>query len=250
MFHSFLFRDIDWVNQAKIFPGETFDMSKSSPFGRTQSQEMIEKWSGQQDFSKQLSLLKDLYDAKLFFIDQKLKDLLYLYNSKELGESTIVILTGDHGEAFMEHGQMGHGDSVFDEAHRFPLFIKFPGQRDSHRINTQVHLGAFKDLWENVMDGFSTQENAVSAMTSSALNKKIVLRNCKGDLLAFRKNNETKFILDARNNRKHLFNLVLDPKEKRDLFSIQKTQAEELENELLSSDLKFRSQLHTNCHSF
>lgn len=42
-----------------------------------------------------------------------------------LNAATIVV-TGDHGEEFWEHGDYGHGHTMFDEVVRVPLFIRAP----------------------------------------------------------------------------------------------------------------------------
>jgi arylsulfatase A-like enzyme len=42
-------------------------------------------------------------------------------------EHAIVLLTSDHGEAFGEHGVIGHGTGVWDDQAMVPLFIRGPG---------------------------------------------------------------------------------------------------------------------------
>lgn len=42
-------------------------------------------------------------------------------------ERAIVLLTSDHGEAFGEHGVIGHGTGVWDDQALVPLFIRGPG---------------------------------------------------------------------------------------------------------------------------
>jgi arylsulfatase A-like enzyme len=66
--------------------------------------------------------------------DQALGDLLRGLESRGLLESTLVIVTGDHGEAFGEHGRTNH-QSVYEEDLRVPLLLinrrLFHGERDS-----------------------------------------------------------------------------------------------------------------------
>jgi arylsulfatase A-like enzyme len=40
-------------------------------------------------------------------------------------DNTLVVITSDHGEEFMEHGQIGHLQQ-FEEVLRVPLIIRFP----------------------------------------------------------------------------------------------------------------------------
>ena len=46
----------------------------------------------------------------------------------QLLENTIVILVGDHGEEFMEHGFWGHNSTFVDEQIRTPLVIYVPNK--------------------------------------------------------------------------------------------------------------------------
>ena len=47
--------------------------------------------------------------------------------ANHLLDSTIVILTGDHGEEFMEHGRWGHNSAFTEEQVRTPLVLWVPG---------------------------------------------------------------------------------------------------------------------------
>src|SRR5690606_16414384 len=38
-----------------------------------------------------------------------------------------IIVTSDHGEEFGDHGGFWHGDTLYDEQLRVPLFVKLPG---------------------------------------------------------------------------------------------------------------------------
>jgi len=40
-----------------------------------------------------------------------------------LSDDTLVVVTGDHGEAFREHGQVIHDFTVYDEEVRIPLLL-------------------------------------------------------------------------------------------------------------------------------
>ena len=47
----------------------------------------------------------------------------------ELGltDRALVAFVGDHGEAFLEHGQMWHGNTVYGELTNVPLILRQPG---------------------------------------------------------------------------------------------------------------------------
>jgi len=43
-------------------------------------------------------------------------------------DTTLLIVTSDHGEAFGEHGYVWHVGAIHDEATHIPLLMKFPGE--------------------------------------------------------------------------------------------------------------------------
>ena len=70
------------------------------------------------------------YDAEISSADAAFSELLALL--RELGryDSSLIVLTSDHGEAFGERGRVGwHGDSLYDEQLRIPLVVRLPGGR-------------------------------------------------------------------------------------------------------------------------
>jgi arylsulfatase A-like enzyme len=59
-----------------------------------------------------------------------------------------VVLTGDHGEAFGEHGEYFHGRDLWDEIVRVPLLVHVPGA-GPHRLSRRV---SHADLAPTVLD--------------------------------------------------------------------------------------------------
>lgn len=67
-----------------------------------------------------------LYDENLRYCDHLIGQLLqWLEKSRRL-DDTLVVITSDHGEAFMEHGWLQHGTTVYEEMIRVPLVVRFP----------------------------------------------------------------------------------------------------------------------------
>lgn len=73
--------------------------------------------------------MRAAYDGQLRAIDDQIG--LLLAELKRLGryDSTLIVLTADHGDAFYEHGFIGHSTVPYDELVRVPLVIKLPGGR-------------------------------------------------------------------------------------------------------------------------
>ncbi|MEO8360583.1 MAG: sulfatase [Vicinamibacteria bacterium] len=74
----------------------------------------------------ELDHLRRLYDGNLAFADQEIGWLRGELESRGLFENTLVILTGDHGEALFEHGWIGHNAQVFEESAHVPLIVSLP----------------------------------------------------------------------------------------------------------------------------
>jgi len=71
--------------------------------------------------------LERLYLATLADLDRAFGALLAGLEARGLLEDTLVIFTSDHGEAFGEHGSMGHSKGAWDEVLRIPLVLRGPG---------------------------------------------------------------------------------------------------------------------------
>ncbi len=68
----------------------------------------------------------DLYRGGVVDLDRGFGEFLELVKEQGLGESAYLLFTSDHGEAFDEHGVLGHGTGVFEEHVRIPLLIRAP----------------------------------------------------------------------------------------------------------------------------
>jgi arylsulfatase A-like enzyme len=80
---------------------------------------------------------RDLYDGEVVFTDHHIGRVLKALASSPLADRTVVILTGDHGEAFGEHGAFFHGREVWDEVVRVPLLVHVPGAKP-HKVSRTV----------------------------------------------------------------------------------------------------------------
>jgi arylsulfatase A-like enzyme len=74
-----------------------------------------------------LQHLKDLYDEEIGFVDSQLGALFGRLRRSGLLESSLVILAADHGEEFLEHGDVKHCRNLFDTSLHVPLVVRVPG---------------------------------------------------------------------------------------------------------------------------
>jgi len=68
----------------------------------------------------------NLYDANLRYADWAIGEVVSKLAAAGILDTTLLIITSDHGEAFGEHGYVWHVGAIHDEATHIPLLIKFP----------------------------------------------------------------------------------------------------------------------------
>lgn len=80
-------------------------------------------------FSEQFGTTEemDLYDGEIAFTDHHVGAVLDELSRLHLSDDTIVVLVADHGEEFLEHGNMRHGSTLYEEVIRVPLIVRVPG---------------------------------------------------------------------------------------------------------------------------
>jgi len=88
------------------------------------------------DFSKKnrdelapadLEHLLALYDGEIRYTDDHLKRVLAHLAERGLDRGTLVFVTSDHGEEFLEHGSWEHQKTLYEEVVRIPMMLAGPG---------------------------------------------------------------------------------------------------------------------------
>lgn len=69
----------------------------------------------------------DLYDGEIRFTDLHVGRLLARLRELGLWDRTAIVLTGDHGEGFGEHGVTEHGFDLYAAQTKVPLIMRVPG---------------------------------------------------------------------------------------------------------------------------
>ena len=90
------------------------------------------------------------YDHEVRFTDHHIGQLLAHFKTLEASKRTVIIITGDHGEAFNEHGRWTHGKELWEEIIRVPLAVIGPGIAKK-RIERRTSL---IDFYPTVLDLF------------------------------------------------------------------------------------------------
>jgi arylsulfatase A-like enzyme len=84
--------------------------------------------------------VQDLYDAEVAGLDRQLGVLFDELGKRGFLDHAVVVVTGDHGEEFKEHGRMGHRKDLYEEVVRVPLLISLPGQTARIEVDEMVSL--------------------------------------------------------------------------------------------------------------
>lgn len=91
------------------------------------------------------------YDAALAYVDAEIGRLLAAMREDGSFDTTLVVVTADHGEEFWEHGGTGHGFTLYDEQLRVPLIVK-PPAGESAGVPTSAVLASTVDIVPTVLD--------------------------------------------------------------------------------------------------
>jgi arylsulfatase A-like enzyme len=84
--------------------------------------------------------LVELYDASLRQTDAHVGRLIDYLRESGLLDTTLLVVTSDHGEEFLDHGGVLHGQSQYQELVRVPLVLHGPGVPAGRRFAEPVSL--------------------------------------------------------------------------------------------------------------
>jgi len=75
----------------------------------------------------QVPHLLNMYDGEIKWTDSQLSRLFSELRERGLTDNLIIVLTADHGEEFLEHGEWGHGNNLYQTSIHVPLIISGRG---------------------------------------------------------------------------------------------------------------------------
>ena len=140
-------------------------------------------------------------------------------NEMNVADDTIVVITGDHGEAFGEHGQLAHGFTAYDEELHIPLVVVDPRNPHESRIES---IGRQIDVAPTLLGllGYDEPESWQGTnLLGGYLPERAYLFSSSGNFSLGLVEGNFKYIYDFDNSRDELYDLVHDPLEIRDLSS-------------------------------
>ncbi len=78
------------------------------------------------------------YRQELASIDQSIAEIYRLLEEKGQLDNTWILITSDHGEEFLDHGEWGHGKSVYPEVIRVPAILIAPKGHPSSMSGREI----------------------------------------------------------------------------------------------------------------
>ena len=189
--------------------------------------------------------LLDLYDQGVHQVDAELGRLFEALRRKRRLDSSLVVVTSDHGEEFLDHGDVLHGRNHFEPVVRVPLLIRPPGLAVSRRIDTPVSLVdvvptvlsqlEIAPLDPGELDGLDLRplwESPGTDWPQRGLFIEGDHNRSPAGMLASVRRGAFKLHLDRATDRVRLYDLAADPGETRDLAIPRAEIARSLRKEL------------------
>ena len=83
--------------------------------------------------------MRKAYQQEITWMDNEIGKFLDWIKAEGLYDDTVVVVTADHGEEFLEHGGWWHGTTLYEEQIHVPLIVKLAdGQWGGTRVPWQV----------------------------------------------------------------------------------------------------------------
>jgi arylsulfatase A-like enzyme len=92
--------------------------------------------------SGELQYLRNLYDEEIAFTDAQIGRLLRYVREAGLEEESLIVVVGDHGDEFLERGDLWHGKTVYQELVHVPMAIRHPESRGRTVVGQPVETRA------------------------------------------------------------------------------------------------------------
>ncbi|MEE4274000.1 MAG: sulfatase [Thermoanaerobaculales bacterium] len=166
--------------------------------------------------------LIDLYDDEILYFDTTFATLVDWMKIDGVYDRTLVVITADHGEEFLEHGHVKHCRGVWNTLTHVPLLLHPPGGGPARRYSGAVQL---VDLVPTVIDIVD-----IDAVDADLVGRSLLpVLDSPDGASGFAFSDQTKYrgvddgrfhlILDGRESTLALYDTHIDPLETDDLYA-------------------------------
>ena len=167
------------------------------------------------------------YDAIVRYTDAEVTRLIDALKKESFWQDTVVIITGDHGEEFLDHGHRFHGKTTYEEVTHVPLVLRVPGIEprilDTPIGHTEVAPTLLDLMGVEIPKPFSGRSRADEIRSGKPAPVEPVWlevlpdRNYAGHQVALRLG-DLKLIYRIDEHYFELYDLAADPRERRNVY--------------------------------
>lgn len=156
--------------------------------------------------------------------DELLGAVMGILEARGLDTTTLVVVVGDHGEAFGQHGQYGHAGTLYEEDIHVPCLLINPGLRGGNRY---PHLASLKDLPATALAILDIERPADwqgNDLLHTAPTEGFYFSPWSDYRFGYRRSGY-KYLFNESRSITEVYNLSTDPAESNNLFSVHPPQA-------------------------
>jgi arylsulfatase A-like enzyme len=179
--------------------------------------------------------LHTLYDATVRQVDGSIERVLDALGDRR--DDTMVVVAGDHGEEFLEHGHLAHYPKLYDELAHVPLVVDHP-EGAGENVSSAVGLadvpatvldamGASTEgfngqsLLDSVLEGSEPDREPVTSVAvrgDSVTQQPIPRRLADGRPIVSARDDRWTYIFDPERDGHELYDRDSDPGEREDVY--------------------------------
>ena len=203
---------------------------------------------------RDLDTYVELYDGEIRYTDDHLARFLETLSKEGFLEDTVIFLTADHGESFLEHRSWTHGSGLYEELTRVPLLMVLPGEEHKgRRVKEPVQT---TDIYPTVLELLDAEVPSQVQGRSllgdldakrPVFSEALVSRRHRpwnfGQLVSVRSGG-WKLIYNRWGRTGELYNLAQDPGETQDLVDLHPEQARQLLRMISAQDKENAQRSH------
>ena len=187
-----------------------------------------------------LEQLIALYDSEINYVDYYIG---HLIAKLRLDRNSLLIITSDHGEEFLDHDSVGHGRTLYQELIHVPLIIKLPFASKNSVNSVNEELVSIIDILPTILGvlGISPPREIKGV---NLIDKKKQLKRQKRDylfselskwhVLSAVLSKNWKYIYNYYTHKEELYNIAKDHREMENLIHQETVIAKELKENLIN----------------